>query len=524
MSGNSQFHRKAYYILLLILAAALPLSVYTTSALQLLLLLNWIIEGRFQVKYRRLKGNRAFWIFTLFFFIHIVGMAWSTDLSYGLQDLKIKLPILFIPLVVVITDPLTSRELRFIIATFIAGNLTASFASVLALFEVIPVELSDFRNASLFINHIRFSLMVVLSILFAGYLLFRKEEGEPRFIWWLALFAMVWLPFFLLVLKSLSGIIIMVLLILFLFFRFAQTIRRPALRIALSLGVILLPIAAILYGVIAVQRFYDVEEVDKEALDKVTAEGNAYIHHTDNEEVENGHYVWIYICPPELEREWNRISDFPYYGTTEKGDRIRFTLIRYLASKGLRKDAAGVRQLTTEDVEAIESGIANHIYLNRFALYPRIYELIWEFDRYRLGYSPNDKSLIQRYFYLKAGVGIAADNLLYGVGTGDVRSAFEKYYEENNSPLREERRRRAHNQYLTFVIALGIPGLLVCLTAFVAPVFMQQRQHTYLALVFLLTMALSMLDEDTLENTSGAVLFGLFYALLIFGPQIPPKP
>ena len=43
------------------------------------------------------------------------------------------------------------------------------------------------------------------------------------------------------------------------------------------------------------------------------------------------------------------------------------------------------------------------------ALYPRIYEVIWEVDRTRLGYSPNNKSLVQRYHYLKAGISIAQE-------------------------------------------------------------------------------------------------------------------
>ena len=523
MNSRRIFHRKAYFILLLTLAAVLPISVYASSVIQFLLLLNWITEGRFREKWGRIIHSRAFLVYSLFFLVHLLAMTWSTDLEYGLKDLKIKLPILFIPLLVVSSEPLQMKDTRHILAAFIAGNVIGSFSSVLALLELIPVELEGYRNASLFINHIRFSLMVVLSILFAGYLFFRKEEGEPRSIRLFYLFAIIWLTVFLLVLRSLSGIFILALIILILAFRYLQTVRQPGIRILFSSVIVLLPLLAILYTVYAVNRFYDVEELDTAELETFTAEGNAYIHHTDNKEIENGHYVWIYLCPEELRREWNTRSDYPYMGKTENGDMIRFTLIRYLASKGLRKDASGVQQLTNEDVEAIEQGIANHIYLNRFALYPRIYELIWEFDRYRLGYSPNDKSLVQRYYYLKAGVHIAADNLLYGVGTGDVRKAFQDYYEETNSPLRHERRRRAHNQFLTFAIAFGIPGLIVCLFALVYPATVGKRIHAYLVLVFLLTMALSMLDEDTLENTSGAVMFGLFYGVLIFGGTLHPS-
>jgi NADH:ubiquinone oxidoreductase subunit 3 (subunit A) len=233
--------------------------------------------------------------------------------------------------------------------------------------------------------------------------------------------------------------------------------------------------------------------------------------------------VWIYLCEEELEEEWKKISNYDYHGKADNGDLLKFTIIRYLSSKGLRKDALGLQQLDSLDIAAIESGIANHIYLNRFALYPRIYEVIWEFDRYRLGYNPNDKSLIQRYYYLKAGIAIASENLVFGVGTGDVRQAFEEYYESNDSPLRLERRRRAHNQYLTFAVAFGIPGLLICLLAIILPVFMKKRWTSFMAVIFLLTIGLSMLDEDTLETTPGAVMFGFFYALFIFGEKWPTR-
>lgn len=519
MTRKLSVNRTLYFYLLVLLAAVLPLSVFTTTVLQFMLGLNWIIEGKFGDKWRRIKSDRAFQVFSLFMLIHLLAMAWSSDFNYGLHDLKIKLPILLIPLIVVTSDGLSSREVRIILTAFIAGNLVGSFASVLALTNIIHVNMSDFRNASLFIGHIRFSLMIVLSILFAAYMLFKRENNETRVLQLFYLLALIWLPVFLVMLRSLSGIIILVLIALFLALLLVRNIPDRVGRFMITVVIVFIPLFAVIYTGSAINRFYSFEQVDPGDLDSLTMEGNKYIHYPDNKETENGNYVWIHVCPVELEREWERVSDYEYKGKASNGNFIRFSLIRYLTSKGLRKDAAGVRQLDSIDIAAIESGIANHIYLNRFALYPRIYEVIWEFDRYRLGFSPNDKSLIQRYFYLKAGLDIASENLVFGVGTGDVRQAFKSYYEENNSPLRPERRRRAHNQYLTLAIAFGIPGLILCLLAIIIPVFMRERWGSYMVIVFLLTMALSMLDEDTLENTPGALMFALFYALFVFGPK-----
>ena len=105
--------------------------------------------------------------------------------------------------------------------------------------------------------------------------------------------------------------------------------------------------------------------------------------------------------------------------------------------------------------------------MQRFRLYPRIYEVIWEIDRYRMGFDPNEKSVVQRYLYLDAGWKIAREHLLFGVGNGDVNVVFKEYYESTNSPLDEKWRRRAHNQFLTFLISFGIPGMVICLIALV---------------------------------------------------------
>ena len=229
----------------------------------------------------------------------------------------------------------------------------------------------------------------------------------------------------------------------------------------------------------------------------------------------------MYVCEKELEREWNKLSELDYRGRTTNGNHINVTLIRFLTSKGLRKDAYGMKQLTPAEVKAVEHGVANYLYMKRFRLYPRIYEVIWEIDRYRMGYDANDKSIVQRYLYLDAGWKIAREHLLFGVGNGDVKQAFQEYYDSTNSPLKETRRRRAHNQYLTFMISFGIPGMLLCLFSLVAPLFLANRYRSFMATGFMILLLISMLNEDMLETATGAVFTAFFYSLFIFGPDYP---
>ena len=106
-------------------------------------------------------------------------------------------------------------------------------------------------------------------------------------------------------------------------------------------------------------------------------------------------------------------------------------------------------------------------------------------------------------------------NLLFGVGVGDVRVAFDRQYEIMNTQLKPEFRFRAHNQYLTFFITFGVIGGIWFILTLVYPLFLK-KHHTYLYIVFFAIMALSFVSEDTLETQAGVTLFAVMNSLLLF--------
>jgi O-antigen ligase len=81
---RKQIHEQVYYYALILIAICLPLSVFTTSVFQLLLLANWLVEGRFREKWRMALSNRALQLFLLIFGLHLLGLLWSEYLAYGL--------------------------------------------------------------------------------------------------------------------------------------------------------------------------------------------------------------------------------------------------------------------------------------------------------------------------------------------------------------------------------------------------------------------------------------------------------
>ena len=518
---RKQIHEQVYFYTLILIAISLPLSTYTTSVFQLLLILNYLLEGRYVEKWKKAVSNRALQLFLLFFMLHLMGLLWSEDLSYGLRILKLNLPLLGVPLVIATSTPLDMPRIRRILLFFSLAVFVSSLISMLTLAGWLPGRIEGYRDMSLFISHTSLSLMFVLGLLISVYFLIIERSPVSKVERIYHTVVLIWFSIFLLVLKSLSGIVVAGLLAFFLLMRALFEIRDPVLRFMVLVPLLMIPLFSMLYLNHAVEKFYAFDELVAEDLEEFTMEGNPYEHRVQSKEVENGHYVWIYVCEEELEREWNRMSEVGYHDRISTDQSLRVTLIRFLSSRGLRKDAAGIKQLSEAEIGAIEGGTANYIFLDRFRLYPRIYEVLWEFYRYKIGYPPNNKSVVQRYLYLQAGWSIARENLLFGVGNGDVLREFKDYYEEVNSPLVDKQRRDAHNQYLTELIAFGIPGFLIFLGSLVAPLFLAQRQRSFLATGFLILLMASMLSGATLNGATGAAFGALFYSLFLFGPDFP---
>ena len=264
-------------------------------------------------------------------------------------------------------------------------------------------------------------------------------------------------------------------------------------------------------------RFYYREEIDFSRLDQYSFFGNPYSHDTLSAETENGYHVWIYVNEDELREGWNSLSQYKYDGKDKRGQDVRYTLIRYMTSKGLRKDISGLRSLDPADIFAIEKGNTNYLFLNRFSLYPRVYEVLWEIEKYRRGEDPGGHSVAQRLVYLKAAVSIIRENPVFGTGTGDVRKELIRYYENNVPELDSRWWGPAHNQFITFLVVFGITGFVLAMAFFFLPPVLEKRHRSYLFNVFFIIVILSMLTDDTLETQTGVSFVMFFYSLFVFG-------
>lgn len=109
---------------------------------------------------------------------------------------------------------------------------------------------------------------------------------------------------------------------------------------------------------------------------------------------------------------------------------------------------------------------------------------------------------------------ITNDNLLFGVGTGDVRDELLDKYREKQMYNALGLALNAHNQYLQTTLALGIIGLITLLLCIVLPLMYGFENRHYLLLIFLILVAFNFLFESMLETQAGVVFYAFFNAYL----------
>lgn len=549
---SSETKMDAYFVTLLLLAISLPFSKFTLSLFQLVLALLWFSDGfsptivsRF---FRRASFPKALWLTTVYFlslfannfrtkfqlfgrnkvalllvsiyFLHLLGLINTTDFGYALKDLRTKLPLFILPLMMATMPPFDKRKTQLLLAFFTLAVFTGTLIS---LYTYLRKDFTDIRDISVFISPVRFSLMVVFSIfiLLFGLVKFKSISWMIRLA---VLLVSLWMVVFLVILESVIGVVSLIIILDVLLLREATKIGNLFTRIIVIATFIFIPIAIGWYMTNLVKEITQKPPLNISALDQYSKLGNEYRHDTTNFGIEDGRYVGIYFAETEMAEAWNRRSSIDFYGHDEAGQLIMYTVIRYLTSVDLRKDAEGVAALSAEDVRFIERGIANKSYVTKPSLKNRISKIIVGYEQFSLLQNPNGSSVMQRVEHLKASMILAKTHFWLGVGTGDLPAAFSQTYQEMNSPLKPELRWRSHNQYFSFLIAFGIFGLLWFLFVLVYSGFASGKMKSGIYLVFILLMMLSMLSEDTLETQIGVTLFAFFTSFLLLTASFEDSP
>ncbi|MGM0626505.1 MAG: deaminase [Bacteroidota bacterium] len=503
-----------YLISVCLLAASMPFSYFATSNAIMLISLTWL-TGFFVFPYKkRIAVNQEVFWFILIYVLHIVWLWNTSNFDYATEDLRKKLPLLILPLIFASMPAFNRLSRNIILHIFLLAIFVSGIFVFLSWGGIIGEGSEDTRNFSPFINHIRLSLMMSLSIFIAAWYIGKTTNTKLRAVY---IFSITFNLAAMVVLQVLTGLIITLLTFFILTLINFHKLQNKRIKTALISLMIALPLIIGAYLFYQIHAFYHPEKAYPETFDIKTRQGNPYQHNLHSQIIENGNYVYRFIVFDELEKAWNRQSEIKYDSLSQNGYEIKHILIRYLTSKGEFKDAEAVNNLSEKEIQAIESGISNERFIDKQGINSRLYALIWQMHIYFHGGNPSGKSLIQRVVYLETGWHIARDNLLTGIGTGDVNDVFKHQYRRDNSPLLPQFRRRTHNQYLTMLISFGIFGFILFLMGWIIPVIRKKGMKNFLFASFFIIASLSMLNEDSMETLTGSTFIAFFYSLFLWG-------
>lgn len=156
-----------------------------------------------------IKSKPFIWVFALFFLLYLVSIVYAGDLSEWWKLTHIKLHFLLLPFCIALLNPFTLKEYMLIVLCMV---LTAVWSSIW-------VQVAYFSQYDLFsqslgfggslptpINHIRYSVVIALSMLIC--FAFAVENWKVKYHWerWVYAITAVYLFYFLHILSVRSGL------------------------------------------------------------------------------------------------------------------------------------------------------------------------------------------------------------------------------------------------------------------------------------------------------------------------------
>jgi hypothetical protein len=513
MGSRRQIHENIYFISVLGIALGLPFNKIVLSISGLLMAANWLLEGNYREKLVAIKSQKAGSLLAVLFIFLSFTLLYSSNQEYGVNDLRIKLPLLLFPIVILSSSQLGKTKYNIVIHTFLVS------VAVVTLINYINyntgIYRSDSREMSLFGSHIRLSLMVTFAFFSSLFLIWKKRNWKSV----LYLLFSLWFLFYAYKSEVLTGYFGMVVTFVFLLFWMIsiQFKNHKTLAFAVCLGLTAL-ISFIFY-----KSIYPIPEENftAEQLAEKTKHGGTYHHDTMSIILENGYFIHYFICHEELDSMLSiTVGKTIDELKVEQADFFP-TLIRYMSSLGLRKDADGFSKLSTTDLDNIFKGIPSVVYAEG-GIKSRLARITMELQKHLEGADPNGSTIQQRIEYWKTGKDIIKAYPIFGVGIGDVQDAFNTQYEINNSRLYPENRLHSHQQFMTIWISGGIIALALLLMHIVLSLKIAFEYKSILLYLFVVIITFSYFFEDTLETQVGVTLTAFFLSLLLKHEQEDP--
>ena len=505
--------REAWFWGTAIIALGLPLSTVLMSVGQFVLAAAWLLSPNLAKRAKAALSNPENLLMMGLWGIHALWLINSNDLGYGWHDLQKKLPLLLLPLFLGAGTMLSPTERNRALWLFVVACVAGSVAGVADAFVFDGRGLADRREMSLFVSHIRMSLMVCVAILFSVQQGVEHWKTWPKIQLVMVLISGLWLFYYLVLIESFNGYLAFASMSVMVGVWGIFNLKKPKWRWCWAAAVGAVALASTVYLGNIVRLHYIDLGTERTTLPERSASGELFSHYGDQiPHRENGNRVFDHVVMPELEAQWPKRSRIAISGSDKKGQPIRATLMRYLTSKGLTKDSLGVWQLAPTDIEAIERGITNYRFNKWWGVERRFDEALWEVDNYLYTGDPGNSSMLQRMVHAKVGWSVFLDNFWLGTGTGDVATEIKTHYAAHAQGLAEGFWARSHNQFITFLLAFGILGGALAIAIVVVPAIINRQNLLYLG--FWAVAMASFFGDDTLETQAGATFYAFFGVIL----------
>jgi len=264
MKGLLRYTHRQHLMLFFcaLLIVALIYSPFLLSVSMIALFVVSVFDAQFEPSFRlgfnpnlranfqTFWSNKAYLAVTLCFFIVLLSGLFTEDFSYWLERLRLKVPFLVLPFVFASMPPLSRRQYMglfyFLLLVVFVTSLGIGVNYALN-FEEIQVAIGRGQAIPTPRNHIRFSLVLALSILAGGHLFTQNFFWRKRWERWLILSITLFLFFFIHVLSVRSGLFVLYVAIVVLALRYTVATKRYAVGVVSLLGIVLLPILAYVF-------------------------------------------------------------------------------------------------------------------------------------------------------------------------------------------------------------------------------------------------------------------------------------
>jgi hypothetical protein len=265
-------HRNIFISGLIFLSLGLLFSGPVMSMSIMLLGANWFAEGNYRKRLNLFCHTKPALLVSAVFFFHVLGLLWSSDWHYGWDDVRTKIPLFVIPFILSTSPVLSKNHFHLLLAFFVAGVLVSSLISVSVLLGVIPIEIHDIRDISIFVSHIRLSLMICLAISILGFFIAQNNSTSIRALLSLAI---AWLIIFMAILESLTGLIILFVVYAVVGIYYFNSRKSYWGKIVLvGAATLLIGTGVKVYSI--ARSFIQVKPIDSALLEKRTLAGNPY--------------------------------------------------------------------------------------------------------------------------------------------------------------------------------------------------------------------------------------------------------